>query len=175
MPGFLSAYEGTHRIELGTFSGVAYWVDVKKCLSADEMARVEAALGAAKRKVIVRSNDDVDEAADLDYRAWRVEMVARSVVAWNLTDQNGGDLPLQPESHRRASISRLPSPVFDQIWKVCNDLNGQKEDPAERVSFPEPPVSGDQDGHPGPAGPPPVSAGTGVLAAPGPHPGSGQG
>jgi hypothetical protein len=158
MTGFLSDYDGDEKIDIITPSGAAYWVTVKRCLSEAEMARVETALGAAKRRVVMRSATDSDEIADLDYREWREEMVCRSITGWNLTDQNGGDLPLSPENLRRASVHRLPSPVFDRIWARCNELNKPEEDPQERVRFPEPPVGGDPVGDGRAAGPEPLPA-----------------
>lgn len=160
MPGFLEAsgYEGTQRIDLGN----GYWADVKKCLTTEEKARVDDLLGG-KQQVDVSAQRQL---ATLDYSAMRAEMVVQSLVAWNIDDEKGDTWPLLPEapppgrpypanSVRRISVARLPSPVFDQIYLVCDELNSPRKG-ADAVTFPDGPVGGDQDGDPGAAGPGPV-------------------
>jgi hypothetical protein len=164
MPGFLSAYEGTDRVDLGR----GYWVDVKKCLSKKEYAAVENAIGGGRQRMEIAGRSQF---ATVDPAASRVEMVVASIVDWNLDDGDEIPWPLTPDKVKRANIGRLPSPVFDKIWKRCDDLNGQEAE-ADRVRFPDPGELGDPDGDGGAAGPAGLPDGTGVLAAPGPEPGS---
>jgi hypothetical protein len=169
MPGFLSAYEGTERIDLGR----DYWADVKKCLSTKESAAMEGAMGG-KQQLDVGTKRQF---ATLDVRAGRVEMVVASLVAWNLDDDDGTLWPLDPDKppykpgcERRQSVDRLPSPVFDKIWKRCDELNGQ-DSGEDQARFPEPAELGDPDGDDGAAGPPGLPDGERVLDAPGPDEG----
>lgn len=168
MPGFLSEYEGTEQIDLGG----GYWVEVKKCLSRAEMAHMEAVMGGRQR---VEVKEGGHQFAELDTGAGRTELVVWSLVAWNLDDPDGTIWPLDgvdkggrvtypPGCLRRQSVGRLPGKVFDQIWKVCNTLNGQKEGPAAQAAFPGPDELGDPDGDGSAAGAGPVPDGAGVLA-----------
>ena len=174
MPGFLEAsgYEGTQRIDLGN----GYWADVKKCLTTEEKARVDDLLGG-KQQVDVAGQRQY---ASMDYTASRREMVIQSLVAWNLTDPDGSTWLLLPESRptgkpypagslRRLSVGRLPAPVFEQIFAVCDELNSPRKG-ADAVTFPDGPVGGDPDGDGGAGDPAAVPDGTGTVAAAGAYP-----
>jgi hypothetical protein len=167
MPGFLddTGYSGTTRIPLGG----QYWCEVKNCLDAEEKGFVDDLLGG-KQQVDVAGQRRF---ATMDYTSSRREMVVHSLVAWNLTDKDGSPWLLLPESRpagkpypagsvRRISVSRLPGPVFDQIFEVCDELNSPRKG-ADAVTFPDGPVGGDPDGDGGAAGPAAVPDGTGVL------------
>lgn len=166
MPGFLSAYEGTERVDLGR----GYWADVKKCLSSRESAAMEAAMGGTQQMDVRTKRQFVQ----INTRAGRVEMVVASLVAWNLDEADGTPWPLEPGKDRRASVDRLPSPVFDAIWQRCDTLNGPGSGD-EQARFPDPAVGGDPDGDGGAAGPAGLPDGAGVLAAAGPDEGSAEG
>lgn len=174
MPGFLevSGYDGTTKIDLGN----GYWAEVKNCLTNKEASLVEAALIGNHRL------GDDGQAADLNSRANRTEMVVQSLVAWNIDDADGTVWSLEPGQSRqgapapknpylpggprRQSVARLPEPVFEQIWQQCDKMNSPRKGP-EAASFPEQDERGDQDGDTGTAGPGPVPDGTGVLEAAG--------
>lgn len=137
--GFLSHYSGVQRVELDA----DYWVDVKKCLTVAEKQRAESAL---------TSNPVVDMnghgTAKVDMPAFHNEMMFASIVDWNLDDEDGTKWALAPERIKRLNIARIPAPVFDQIWKVINELNGpQPKD--ERIRFPVDGVGSDPDGDAG--------------------------
>lgn len=138
--GFLSAYSGTERIALDG----QYWVDVKNCLSIQEKNRAERALMTPVVDLNGRGS------ATVDMVGFRNAMMAASIVGWNIDDDDGAVWPLEPPAVREANISRLPGPVFDQIWEVVNRLNGPR-DPAEAARFPVVGVGGDPDGHGGSA------------------------
>jgi hypothetical protein len=78
--------------------------------------------------------------AETDYRmkpdisAYQTEMVVLSIVDWNLTDHDGNVLPLTPMSEKRRSVSRLPSPVFEQLYAEVNNFNSEQS-PEEEASF----------------------------------------
>lgn len=156
--GFLSAYSGTQKIDVGG----GYWIEVRECLPIMDKQRAEKALAQSPRV-------DMNGAGTiaLDTVAFHNEMLAASIVAWNLDEENGQIWPLAPDSVKRANIARLPAPVFDQVWTVVNELNGPRET-ADKVRFPEPGVGGDPDGDGGPAEPADVRAGAAAVAAPGP-------
>jgi hypothetical protein len=143
--GFLSAYSGTRKIDVGG----GYWVEVRECLSVIDKQRAEKALA---------SNPTIDPihnrgSAQMDMAAFENEMLTHSIVAWNLDEDDGTIWALTPDKAKRANIARLPSPVFDTIFKVVNELNGPQS-PRERAQFPDPGGSGDPDaGDAGPAEP----------------------
>lgn len=141
--GFLSAYSGTKRVEIDGH----YWVEVKECLSIREKNDAERALMTPMLDL-----NNGRGSASVDMVGFRYAMMAASIVAWNLDDDNGAIWPLEPQQVKEANIARLPGPVFDQIWVVLNDLNGPR-DPAEAARFPEPRLGGDPDGNGGAAEP----------------------
>lgn len=155
--GFLSAYSGVQRIDVGG----GYWIEVRECLPIMEKQRAEKALASAPR-LDMTGNGSVA----FDHVAFANEMMTSSIVDWNLDDDNGQIWPLAPDSVKRQNIARLPAPVFDQVWDVVNRLNGPRET-AEQVRFPEPGVGGDQVGNGGAAVVEDVRAGAAALAAAG--------
>lgn len=155
--GFLSAYSGTRRIDIGN----GYWVEIKECLSIVEKQRAEKALSSGP--VFDQSGRG---SAQMDMPAFHTEMVVASVVGWNLDEDDGTVWPLTPEPVKRKNVARLPAPVFDRIFEAVNELNGPQ--PAkERAQFPEPGVGGDPDGDGGTAVAGDVLGGTAAVAAPG--------
>lgn len=138
--GFLSAYSGTRKIDLGD----GYWVEIKECLSIVEKQRADKALSSGP--VFDQSGRG---SAQMDLPAYQNEMLCHSIVAWNLDEDDRTIWPLTPEPVKRKNIARLPGPVFDQIVAVVDELNGPK--PAkERAQFPEPSLGSDPNGHSGP-------------------------
>jgi hypothetical protein len=167
MPGFLSAYEGTERIELGR----GYWVDVKRCLSSAEYAPVEMALGSRQRPTADGKGQVTF--GEINQRESQIRMLLASITDWNL-DDDGVKWPLSPERAKRESIERLPAGVRMQVYKKCDDLNGPPDE-AEQVRFLDEAGLGDPDGDggaPGAAGVP-VRAGD-VAAVRGDEPGPGE-
>jgi hypothetical protein len=171
MPGFLEAsgYDGTERIDLGN----GYWADVKKCLSSAEASLAEAAMMTNHRL------GDRGQAADLNSRGYRTELVVLSLAGWNIDEQDGTVWPLDPGQPkagapvprnpylpgcpRRQSVARLPEPVFELIWQKCDELNSPRTGP-DAASFPDGAVGGDPYGDGGPAGPAAVPVRTGAVA-----------
>lgn len=133
--GFLSAYSGTRKIDVGG----GYWVEVKECLSAAEKQRAEDAL--SKQSV----NFQGQVGATIDMTSFHNVMMAAAIVGWNLDEDDGTPWALVPESAKRANIARLPAPVYDQIWTVVDDSNGPRER-TDAVRFPDDGLGGDPDG-----------------------------
>lgn len=175
MPGFLQAsgYDGTEKIDLGN----GYWAEVKRCLSAEEMAFVENTMGAGKQRIDVSNGGR--QFAELDIRASWTEMVVQSLAGWNLDEDDGrttwpldaggrfagrgGENPYPPGCPRRLSVARLPDPVFKQIWAKCDELNSPRQG-REAAGFPGEDERGDPDGDGGAAGPGPVPGGAHAMA-----------
>jgi len=169
LPGFLEdlGYDGTTRIDLGK----GYWADVKNCLTADEKRHVDDLLGA-KQQIDIQGQRQF---AEMDFTGMQQEMVACSLVAWNITDPDGSTWLLTPErapngkpypenAPRRMSVRRLPAPVFAQVYDVCNKLNAPRT-ADEAAQFPDEGVGGDPDGDTGAGELPAVPEGEGAVAA----------
>lgn len=154
--GFLSAYSGTQKIDVGG----GYWIEVRECLPIVDKQRAEKALASSPR-LDMAGNGSIN----LDTVAFHNEMLTASIVAWNLDDEDGQVWLLEPDHIKRANIARLPAPVFDQVWEVVDRLNGPRET-ADKVRFPESGVGGDQVGDGGSAEPADVRAGAAAVAAP---------
>lgn len=155
--GFLSAYSGVKRVDVGG----DYWIEVLECLSIMDKHRAEKAL-ASTPKMDLAGNGSMN----LDTVAFRNEMMAASIVNWNLDDDNGQIWALSPDSAKRANIARLPAPVFDQVWQIVDELNGPRGR-AEQIRFPEPGAVGDPVGDGGAGEPEDVRTGAAAVAAPG--------
>lgn len=173
MPGFLQAsgYDGTEKIDLGN----GYWAEVKRCLSAEEMAFVENTMGAGRQRIDVSNGGR--QFAELDIRSSWTEMVVQSLASWNVDDPDGtvwpldaggkfsgrgGENPYPPGCPRRVSVARLPDPVFKVIWAKCDELNAPRTG-REAADFPGQDERGDQDGDTGASDPAAVPDGAGVL------------
>jgi hypothetical protein len=170
MPGFLEAsgYDGTEKIDLAP----GYWAELKRCLSEEEAGWAEAAMMGKVRAEMTANR----QFADLDTRAGRVELVVQSLASWNLADDDGTEWPLEgvkgarpgqnpypPGCPRRLSVARIPSPIFDELWAKCDELN-QPRKGADAVRFPDGPVGGDPDGRDGAGDPPADALGAGDVA-----------
>ena len=157
--GFLSAYAGTRRVDVGG----GYWIEVKECLTAIEKHRAEKAL--ASPMLDMNGNGS----AALDSPAFRTEMMCASIVGWNLDEDDGTVWLLAPDRAKRANIARLPASVFDTVYQVVDELNAPQS-AAERSRFPAAGVGGDPDGDGRPGEPEDVQPGAGAVAAPGAAP-----
>jgi hypothetical protein len=144
LPGFLSEYEGTERVELGG----GYWVEIKKCLSRTEYQKVQDLLGGGRQTV----NMSGTRLMQMDVGASQEEMLFQSVTDWNLDDEAGVKWPLAPEKDKRANIRRLPASAFLTVFQACDELNGPRAG-KEAAQFPEGAERGAEDGDDSPAGP----------------------
>lgn len=142
--GFLSRYAGTERVDvtdLGPDDGTEYWVEIRSSLSGDEWDRanalhVKAAANlttnsakaarqaAAKRRAaqaqgraVEDGDDDLTTMLSFDTVAYKRALLEAAITSWNLTDQNGRQLPLKDKEGRRASIAVLPGEVRDRLFE----------------------------------------------------------
>ena len=121
MAGFLSLFNGPERLNVAE----GYWVDVKKSLTA---ADYEAAQRVLLGKMTMSGEGF---SAEPDSVAYQGELVALSILDWNLTDEEGVALQLTPDSAKRESILRLPQSVFLEVYKHVNEasaLRGKKDE-----------------------------------------------
>lgn len=113
MPGFLSGYSGTTRVVFGDDG--EWWVDVRDHLRRGEFKAAQAAL---VRPIMRFEKNESSTTGTIDSISYQNELVYSGIVAWNLTDEDGNALPLDPAPERRRSIDRLPTEVFDKILEV---------------------------------------------------------
>jgi hypothetical protein len=158
MPGFLSRYSGTEKIDLGD----GYWVEVKENLTTAEWQRVQTLLGAGKQSVDMRGR----QFAQVDFGASQRELVVLSITDWNLDDDDENTLPLKPEKVLRSVVDQLPAEVFMKIYEVCDRTNKDRQG-REAATFPDQAGAGgeERDGGAGGAGELPDEGG--VLGAAG--------
>lgn len=115
MPGFLSQYTDIERIDLGG----GYWVDIKKYLTSADASAAQRALTRPKvRSKIGEKSSELE--GDTDIAAYHEEMVLRSVVEWNLDDENGKVLPMNRETYRK-----LPQAVVNKLVQRIGELQGE--------------------------------------------------
>lgn len=150
--GFLSAYDGTHRITI-PHPDKDYWVVLRKHLPHGATERSTAALQTMS---IVGGKPC--PAPDV-YKS-HSELVHASIVEWNLDDDNGTVWPLNMQS-----VRRLPEAVFDLLHDAVLESNKTRSVEEQR-RFPGEGVVGDPVGDSGPAEPVDVPAAAGTVAAP---------
>ncbi len=134
MAGFLSLYNKSERVNLvnvpETDDG-AFWVDVKVSINK---ADYDAAQRRLMRNKLNMSGNKSTLDGDLDIPGFEEEMLVRSIVGWNLTDDNGSSLPLVPEPALRKAIMSLPASVIAQVYERVNELNARRGE-VETASF----------------------------------------
>lgn len=157
MAGFLSAYSGTERIDVGG----GYWIEIKTCLSRADTEVAERLLSTA---TTVR---DGNGERVTDTAGYRTFMVAASIVDWNLDDEDGAVWVVNNDAAKRRNVARLPESVFTQVFLRVDELNGQKPTPQHRRDFRDRGDERDPLGHGGSAELGEVRLGESTVAAPG--------
>lgn len=120
--GYVAKYAGTEKLIL---SDPDYWVELRKCLSRAQLGETESLLTQA----VV----DMDGKGTVkpNVTLYRNTMVAFSIAAWNLDDDNGNVLPVN-----LATVGFLSGPDFDLVYNRVDKLNkGMTED--EQSRFPD--------------------------------------
>lgn len=112
---FLSAYSGVVRVVIHKEGDKEYWVDLKKYLTQGGQETAEAAMN----RVEVVNNSPVVRP---DVAKYRKLMVLAAIDDWNVDDDNGQIWPINLQN-----VSRLPLPVFNQLWLQVNENNSEAE------------------------------------------------
>lgn len=108
-----------------TLTNPKYWVKARKCLSRNGQKQVEEAL------LSVTYSEEGGISATPDISRSRDLLVVQSVTAWNLTDDDGEIIPVNPGT----ILEELSGPDFDLVWKRLNALNKTPSGP-EAAAFP---------------------------------------
>lgn len=162
--GFLSRYAGTERVDvtdLGPDDGTEYWVEIRSSLSGDEWDRADAAhvkaaanlttsagkaarQAAAKRRAAQAAGrpaeedgDDLTTMLSFDTVAYKRALLEAAIVAWNLTDQHGRQLPLKDKDGRAASIRVLPGEVRERLFEKIEAGRPAKRTAEQDAEFPD--------------------------------------
>lgn len=112
---FLSAYNGVTRVVVSSEGDKEYWVDLKKYLTQGGQETAEAAMN---RVEVVNGNPVVRP----DVAKYRKLMVLAAISDWNMDDDNGTIWPINLQN-----VSRLPLPVFNQLWTQVQTNNSEAE------------------------------------------------
>lgn len=174
--GFLGLYGGTEFVDALTgahadaHDGFDWWIEIKRCLPQVDYDAASDALTGRLDLTGRTGVEQMDMKAVADPTAYQRELVARSVVSWNLTDQD--ELPLatgriedhMPPAERmaavavtKASLDILPHEVFLRLYTRVNELNTPAEALA-KAQFPGVARNGDKPGDVRAADPEPVRA-----------------
>jgi hypothetical protein len=121
--GYVASYSGTEKLTLPTNS--TYWVELRKCLSRQQLGDAERLLTQAT--VDMAGNGTVKP----DVTSYRTTMVTFAIASWNLDDEAGAVLPVNP-----TTVGVLAGPDFDAIYKRVDELNSGMDE-QEQVRFPE--------------------------------------
>jgi hypothetical protein len=130
--GFLSAYDGTHRVPIQHPDPTKeYWVDLKNYLSHGATEKAHVAL-----QEMELVNGKPQPAPNVFKQ--KSELVLAAVLDWNLDDDNGTVWPINMQS-----IRRLPDEVFGLLHSEVERLNGPRSK-EEQAQFPAAGGGGDQ-------------------------------
>jgi len=125
MAGFLSLFNTPERIEVAD----GFWIDVKSTLSTEDYEYAQRAL--LGKMTMIGGGELRSEPDTIRYQQ---ELVSRSIVAWNLTDEDGKVLPHATEEEKMESIRRIPQSVFVLVFqKVSDDTKPRSSD--EELKF----------------------------------------
>lgn len=156
MPGFLSQYQDVTTVYFDDDN--QWWAKVRKFPHRRDFKAAQAALISPEVRYLGEGeNAQADTRGKIDTGAYQDELVARSLVEWNLTDTEGNPIPLGainqatgiPDPTRYAAVGALPEPVFEA---VLNAIEGAvRRRPADKEKAEDDAFRGD--GRPGPARP----------------------
>ncbi len=118
--GFLSKYE---QIEHVTFDDAGdYWADVRRYPRRADVKAAQAILISPEMVLAQGEEGQTDTRGKVDTGGYQDELVARCLLRWNLTDEEGEAIPLGtchpttgPDEVRRAAVAILPEEVFEKI------------------------------------------------------------
>ena len=138
MSGFLSNFREVVTVNFETPDGVSYWAAVKRFLSRGDTRAAQDKLFTATMKFVGGEDQSEDAKAEtsgpVDTGAYQDELVARALVEWNLTDDEGAPIPLGkvvsgngpgsgPDATRYWAVAMLPE---DPFQKILGAIEGAK-------------------------------------------------
>jgi hypothetical protein len=117
MSSYWTVEPETTRVDLA-YGGRAFWVDLKKELTAGEAARLDAA-GFMRGHQATRAVADPDEAKaeiSVDWSTLTLAKVKTWLAGWSLADESGARLPISLDTLRalRAPVFRLIEQAVDR-------------------------------------------------------------
>lgn len=115
MPGYLSRHNEIKRIDLDD----GFWVEVKTHLSHGETKAAKRALMKAHLTVV---DDKSETSAEIDMVEYQQAKAFAAIIAWNLTDENGVELPLAPDDAKLASLDRMEDEDFDKVMAAIEGV-----------------------------------------------------
>jgi hypothetical protein len=116
--GFLSLFNEPERV-LVTDDG-EFWIDIKTSLTAEDYEHAQRVLFG---KMAMHG---ADLSATPDTISYQHELVFRAIVNWNLTDEDGDLLPLEPEKAKHDSIRRIPQSIFVDLYQRVNQASSAR-------------------------------------------------
>ncbi len=124
----------TVRFDLGD----GWWVDLSEHLTQGQWAGAEKYLTATELVTLPKVDNPSEMVVRLvahpDMENHSLALVSGAISDWNLTDETGAKLPLEPAESRRASIQNLRQEDFARILAEVNRLNAPRSD-IEQASF----------------------------------------
>lgn len=189
--GFMSRYSGTDRIDVTDLAdpdGTEYWIEVRRSLTGDQWDRADAAhmqagasvtqnaseAGRAARRQAARRRSGQATAEDdaalntlikIDNASYRRAVLDFAVVDWNLTNEYGMKLPLEPAERREQSIALLPPEVRTRIVEHVEASKTAERDATEEAEFPGDVQDGGAGGQDGASADPGTVDAGGVVVA----------
>jgi hypothetical protein len=152
--GFLSNFREVVTVNFETPDGAAYWAAVRRYLPRGDTRAAQDKLFTATMKFVGGEEQSEDAKAEtsgpVDTGAYQDELVARALVEWNLTDDEGAPIPLGkvvpgtgpgtgPDATRYAAVAVLPEEPFQKILGAIEGATRKKKGEAAKAeaAFPE--------------------------------------
>ena len=121
MTGYTAKNSAVKDVDLGD----GFVVTVRTRLTHGETKRAKQALMDATMKVV---DETPETSAKIDMVNYEQEIAMAAIIAWNLTDEAGNVLPLEPEEAKRASIDLMDSDDFDKVVAAIEGVAKKKSD-----------------------------------------------
>ena len=154
MSGFLTNFRQVTTVTFETPDGISYWATVKRFLLRGDTRAAQDKLFTATMKFVGGEEQSEDAKAEtsgpVDTGAYQDELVARALVEWNLTDDEGAPIPLGkvvpgtgpgtgPDATRYAAVALLPDEPFAKILGAIEGATRKKKGETAKAeeAFPE--------------------------------------
>lgn len=128
-------------------AGGDYFIKIKTSLTHADKEAADKHLHKVRGSLDDRGK--VQAITSPDLIGYNRVLVSRSIVDWNLDEDDGTKWALTPEQVKEHNVGRLPNLVFERLLKHVEALN--RPDPAEERAFRHEDSGSDQDGDTGAA------------------------